>query len=41
MCYDAGDFEASLDAAMEAADYAGFPARKEEAKSRGKLGASA
>jgi carbon-monoxide dehydrogenase large subunit len=28
MCYDAGDFEASLNAAMEAADYAGFSARK-------------
>ena len=28
MNYDAGDYEASLDAAMKAADYAGFPARK-------------
>jgi len=37
MCYDAGDFEASLNAAMTASDYAGFPARKAEAKSRGKL----
>ncbi len=37
MAYDAGDFDASLDAAMEAADYKGFAARKEEAKSRGKL----
>ncbi|MEM5470524.1 xanthine dehydrogenase family protein molybdopterin-binding subunit [Hoeflea sp. AS60] len=37
MCYDAGDFEASLNAAMEASDYAGFPARKAEAKGRGKL----
>jgi aerobic carbon-monoxide dehydrogenase large subunit len=37
MCYDAGDYDASLDAAMKAADYAGFPARKAEAKSRGKL----
>ncbi|WP_417415017.1 xanthine dehydrogenase family protein molybdopterin-binding subunit [Hoeflea sp.] len=37
MCYDAGDFEASLNAAMKASDYAGFPARKAEAKSRGKL----
>jgi len=37
MCYDAGDFEASLNAAMEASDYAGFEARKAEAKSRGKL----
>jgi carbon-monoxide dehydrogenase large subunit len=37
MCYDAGDFGASLDAAMKASDYAGFAARKEEAKRRGKL----
>ena len=26
MTYDAGDYEASLNAAMKAADYAGFPA---------------
>ena len=31
MCYDAGDYEASLDAAMKAADYAGFAERKAEA----------
>ncbi|MDZ7602463.1 MAG: xanthine dehydrogenase family protein molybdopterin-binding subunit, partial [Hoeflea sp.] len=37
MCYDAGDYEASLSAAMKASDYDGFPARKAEAKSRGKL----
>lgn len=37
MAYDAGDYDASLDAAMEAADYKGFAARREEAKSRGKL----
>jgi aerobic carbon-monoxide dehydrogenase large subunit len=37
MCYDAGDFGASLDAAMQAADYAGFAARKQEARRRGKL----
>ncbi|MDZ5697173.1 xanthine dehydrogenase family protein molybdopterin-binding subunit [Chelativorans sp. M5D2P16] len=37
MNYDAGDYEASLDAAMREADYAGFPARREEAKKRGKL----
>tara|TARA_R110002020_G_scaffold198830_6_gene400081 strand:+ start:1649 stop:3997 length:2349 start_codon:yes stop_codon:yes gene_type:complete len=37
MCYDAGDFDASLDAAMKASDYAGFAARKAEAKGRGKL----
>ena len=36
MCYDAGDYEASLDAAMKAIDYAGFPARKAEAERRGK-----
>ncbi|MDQ0317644.1 xanthine dehydrogenase family protein molybdopterin-binding subunit [Amorphus orientalis] len=36
MAYDAGDYEASLSAALEAADYAGFPARKAEAESRGK-----
>jgi len=35
MAYDAGDFEASLNAAMTAADYAGFPARKAEAAKRG------
>ncbi len=37
MCYDAGDFEASLNAAMEASDYQGFAARRAEAASRGKL----
>jgi len=37
MNYDAGDYEASLEAATKAADYAGFPARREEAKRRGKL----
>ena len=37
MNYDAGDYEASLDAAMKAADYAGFEARRAEAKKRGKL----
>ena len=37
MTYDAGDFEASLSAAMQAADYDGFPARKAEAQGRGKL----
>ena len=37
MAYDAGDYEASLQAAMQAADYAGFEARRAEAKSRGKL----
>jgi carbon-monoxide dehydrogenase large subunit len=37
MAYDIGDFGASLDAAMMAIDYAGFPARKAKAKSDGKL----
>jgi aerobic carbon-monoxide dehydrogenase large subunit len=37
MAYDAGDFNASLDSAMKAIDYAGFPARKAKAKSDGKL----
>ena len=37
MNYDAGDYEASLDMALKAADYAGFPARKAEAAKRGKL----
>ncbi|WP_274423786.1 xanthine dehydrogenase family protein molybdopterin-binding subunit [Chelativorans sp. YIM 93263] len=37
MNYDTGDYEASLEAAMREADYAGFPARREEAKKRGKL----
>ncbi len=37
MAYDAGDFGASLDAALKSIDYAGFPARKAKAKSEGKL----
>jgi aerobic carbon-monoxide dehydrogenase large subunit len=37
MAYDAGDYAASLDAAMAASGHAGFPARKAEAASRGKL----
>jgi carbon-monoxide dehydrogenase large subunit len=35
--YDAGDYEASLNAAMQAADWAGFDARRAQAKTRGKL----
>ena len=35
--YDTGDFNACLDGALEMADVAGFPARREEAKQRGKL----
>src|ERR1700745_434033 len=37
MAYDTGDFNASLDAAMKAIDYAGFSSRKAKAKSDGKL----
>ena len=37
MAYDGGDFGASLDAAMQAADYDGFAARKAESEARGKL----
>ena len=37
MCYDAGDYDACLDSALAAADYAGFPARRAEAAARGKL----
>ncbi|MEL6799812.1 MAG: xanthine dehydrogenase family protein molybdopterin-binding subunit [Pseudomonadota bacterium] len=37
MTYDAGDFDGNLDKALAAADMAGFPARKAEAASRGKL----
>ncbi len=37
MNYDAGDFATSLDAAMKAADYAGFEKRRQKAKKEGKL----
>ncbi len=37
MNYDIGDYEASLTEALKMSDYEGFPARKAEAKSRGKL----
>jgi aerobic carbon-monoxide dehydrogenase large subunit len=37
MMYDAGDYEASLNAATQAADYDNFPARRAEAEARGKL----
>src|SRR5438045_9163787 len=37
MAYDIGDFGASLDAALKAIDYSGFPARKDKAKKEGKL----
>ena len=35
--YDTGDYFTTLDAALEAADYAGFEARRAEAAKRGKL----
>src|SRR5258706_15500079 len=37
MNYDTGDYEASLDAALNAARYAEFPARRREAGARGQL----
>jgi len=37
LTYDTGDYEATLDAALQAADYAGFAQRKAEAAGRGKL----
>ncbi|HTV70216.1 MAG TPA: xanthine dehydrogenase family protein molybdopterin-binding subunit [Rhizobiaceae bacterium] len=37
MNYDAGDYEASLNAAMKTADYTGFEKRRAEAKKRGRL----
>lgn len=37
MAYDSGDFEANLEAAMNAADYAGFEKRRSESASQGKL----
>jgi aerobic carbon-monoxide dehydrogenase large subunit len=37
MNYDTGDYAASLDAAMKAADYEGFPKRREKAKKAGLL----
>jgi carbon-monoxide dehydrogenase large subunit len=35
--YDCGEFEKSMDMALELADYKGFEARKREARQRGKL----
>lgn len=35
--YDTGDYEACLNKALELADYANFPARRAQAKARGKL----
>ncbi|MFO1074626.1 MAG: xanthine dehydrogenase family protein molybdopterin-binding subunit [Geminicoccaceae bacterium] len=37
LVYDVGDYEATLDKALELADYKGFPARKAEAARRGRL----
>ncbi|MBI2719217.1 MAG: xanthine dehydrogenase family protein molybdopterin-binding subunit [Rhizobiales bacterium] len=37
MCYDAGDYAAALDKALQIADYKGFPGRKAESAKRGKL----
>ncbi|MFG1212494.1 xanthine dehydrogenase family protein molybdopterin-binding subunit [Xanthobacter flavus] len=37
MCYDAGDYVASLDKALEVSDYKGFPARRAESERNGKL----
>ena len=35
--YDSGNYQATLDVALKAADYAGFEARREAAKKQGKL----
>ena len=37
MCYDAGDYEASLDKALAAADVKGFAARRADSARKGKL----
>lgn len=37
LTYDSGDFAANLEHALKLADYAGFPARREESARRGKL----
>ncbi|MTI17225.1 xanthine dehydrogenase family protein molybdopterin-binding subunit [Rhodobacteraceae bacterium RKSG542] len=37
MCYDAGDYDASLNAAMKAIDYAGFASRRAQSEANGKL----
>ncbi|HEX2565376.1 MAG TPA: xanthine dehydrogenase family protein molybdopterin-binding subunit [Burkholderiales bacterium] len=37
LCYDAGNYEATLDAVMKMADVAGFAKRREESKKNGKL----
>src|SRR5262249_28893031 len=37
LTYDSGDFAGNLARALEAADWAGFPARRRDAKKRGRL----
>ena len=37
MCYDVGDYAASLDKALATVDYAGFPARRADSERRGML----
>jgi carbon-monoxide dehydrogenase large subunit len=37
LLYDSGNYAPALEKALELADYKGFPARREEAKKRGKL----
>jgi carbon-monoxide dehydrogenase large subunit len=36
LAYDSGDYAKALDRALELSDYAGFPARRDEARSRGR-----
>ena len=38
LTYDSGDFAGYMDRALEIADWAGFPKRREAARARGKLG---
>src|SRR5260221_8159195 len=35
--YDCGEFEKNMDLALQAADYAGFPARREASRAAGRL----
>ncbi len=37
LCYDTGDYEATLSAALKLADVSGYPRRKEESLKKGKL----
>src|SRR5262249_59839311 len=37
LIYDSGNFRANMDGALTLADWKGFPARRREAKKRGKL----